>query len=169
MDAPTAALIGASVGVIGTLAGALINPHTAARHARNMKIIDLRKDAYLECMKVLQKVPPLIRPHEMRTLAREIEAVPVAQMRLFADDVTAEWLGELADILNRAADRIEELGKKSASDCMDDKQIKLLISEWEEGITRFLRAARSDLGIETFSPERTPKSGRTRDTLRANW
>lgn len=132
MDVVTAGLIGASLGVAGTLGGAAINPFTAARHAREAKNIELRREAYAAGLKLVYEITTFDSMDDARPLARAMTG-PLVQMQLVASQDVAELYADLADIVSKIV-------KEGASESHLDF--------FGEAYKLFRDAARADIGID---------------------
>lgn len=56
MDATTAALLGAAIGVTGTLGASFVTPYFTARHARSTRLTELRSETYVSAIRLAHSV-----------------------------------------------------------------------------------------------------------------
>lgn len=139
MDAVTAGLIGAAIGVVGTLGGQAINPLATARHARKARNLELRREAYEAGLQLVHEITALDdkAPDSLAQADRLSRAmmVPLAQMRLIGDLHVAELYVELS----KAIEEFLEAKARPASDLAD---------RFGDAFNAFQFAARKDVGTE---------------------
>lgn len=147
MDPVTGALLGASIGVIGALGGALLNPYTAARHARRSKIMEMRRDAYVAAIASLESVASAQTIEHLELAARALN-VPTAQLLLFADQDTTSAFADLRDQLWVIRDHLHRLDAESVSAGRADEGTRRAMDKFEDQMHVFIDVARSELGID---------------------
>ena len=146
MDASTAALLGASIGVVGTVAGALINPFTAARHARNTKIIEMRRDAYLSAIESLEKVSESYTTDELSRAAIAMR-VAAAHLLLFTDKEIFQAFEQVRESVVNLRRSLAGHELESIQQRLRHPAVKSAMTLFEDRAMEFIHVARSQIGI----------------------
>ncbi|MDX8149232.1 hypothetical protein SK854_44415 [Lentzea sp. BCCO 10_0061] len=137
MDAATAALVGAGVGIIGAIAASWINPFTTAKHARAAKNLELRREAYVKGLNAAQTLRVCEdQPDFERALQASWDAW--IEMSLVASPEVAALFGKA----HAAADKANDAWVESSPSQDFMKFQKSFIS----AVAEFTSAARADIG-----------------------
>lgn len=139
MDAATAALIGASIGVLGALGGAFINPTMSARHARRAKAYELKREAYERCIVAALNVPradDVVRGIEN---CRELTLL-LAQVELYGDQAVKKKYVDLLDVTR------EFYRARTKNGVLDWELTPVETAGLSQAFDAFSAAVRTDLG-----------------------
>ncbi|MFD9739281.1 hypothetical protein [Umezawaea sp. NPDC059074] len=155
MDAPTAALIGASLGALATFAGVSINTYVTTRSARREKFFEMRFNAYLRCVRSLSGVSAMASVDELRTILDCIDGSEMGEIHLLTDNVVAYRLVVITVLIRDLSGRVERSGSRSADESGDDS-IKAFSRFVIDEINLFVESIREDLGFHKrpFYPRR---------------
>jgi hypothetical protein len=137
VDAATAALVGASIGVTGTLLTAWLNPFSTARHSQAAKRLELRREAYATAIKAVNSLVSNDTKAEARVAASAM-LDPMVQMRLVASPDAARAYGDIYDAVMKIIG-LSDTDKASTTAPFD---------EFEEAFSRFVELARADIGTD---------------------
>lgn len=142
LDAATAALIGAALGSGGTLLTAWLNPFSTAKHAREAKYLEMRRDAYADGLKVIHKFTITdMSVNALDDLAFQMLG-PFVQMRLHGSPDIAELYSDVIQAFRAVAEDVKRHGGDT-----EQESTQQLAAKGTEAIDAFVEAARADIGI----------------------
>ncbi|RDI21708.1 hypothetical protein [Lentzea flaviverrucosa] len=139
MDAPTAALIGATLGFGGALFAAWLNPFSTARHAKAAKNLELRREAYASGLLAVGKLVEAGGNAEMMYRLVGEMAPPFVTMRLLCSPDVANLYFELTQTAGKIARYYEDHAEKNPDE---------LLKQFRTDLDLFVEAARGDLGTD---------------------